>query len=165
MHIFRRIRMMMVRIMMVRLIARATRHHELRATCFPRGGVPTMSFSPFSSLLSNVKRWCLLPLFPRLTDQIILITPALYQTCRKINLVTEHETAKFYFSMLEGQSMSCFFFSVKLQSLVRKKIISSLWIKHLGMFWATAFFYAEMCSSDAMAKMKKILGIIRKVYY
>ena len=32
---------MMVRIMMVRLIARATRHHELRATCFPRGGVPT----------------------------------------------------------------------------------------------------------------------------
>ena len=34
--------MMMVRIMMVRLIARATRHHELRATCFPRGGVPTI---------------------------------------------------------------------------------------------------------------------------
>ena len=33
--------MMMVRMMMVRLIARATRHHELRATCFPRGGVPT----------------------------------------------------------------------------------------------------------------------------
>ena len=36
MHIFRGIRMMMVR-----LITRATRHHELRATCFPRGGVPT----------------------------------------------------------------------------------------------------------------------------
>ena len=36
MHIFRGIRMMMVR-----LIIRATRYHELRATCFPRGGVPT----------------------------------------------------------------------------------------------------------------------------
>nr|CAN81745.1 hypothetical protein VITISV_038194 [Vitis vinifera] len=30
-----------IRIMMVRLITRATRHYELRATCFPRGGVPT----------------------------------------------------------------------------------------------------------------------------
>ena len=37
MHISRGIRMMMVR-----LITRATRHHEPRATCFPRGGVPTM---------------------------------------------------------------------------------------------------------------------------
>ena len=37
MHIFRGIQMMMVW-----LIIRATRHHELRATCFPRGGVPTM---------------------------------------------------------------------------------------------------------------------------
>ena len=36
MHILRGIRMMMVR-----LITRATRHYELRATCFPRGGVPT----------------------------------------------------------------------------------------------------------------------------
>ncbi|RVX03041.1 hypothetical protein CK203_016792 [Vitis vinifera] len=31
-----------IRMMMVRLITRATRHHELRATCFPRGGVPTI---------------------------------------------------------------------------------------------------------------------------
>nr|CAN81603.1 hypothetical protein VITISV_031789 [Vitis vinifera] len=36
MHILKGIRMMMVR-----LITRATRHYELRATCFPRGGVPT----------------------------------------------------------------------------------------------------------------------------
>ena len=35
--------------MMVRLIARATRHHELRATCFPRGGVPTLP--PFLTCL------------------------------------------------------------------------------------------------------------------
>ena len=39
MHILRGIRMMMVR-----LITCATRHHELRATCFPRGGVPTTSW-------------------------------------------------------------------------------------------------------------------------
>ena len=38
MHILRGIRMMMVR-----LITRATRHYELRATCFPRGGVPTVT--------------------------------------------------------------------------------------------------------------------------
>ena len=38
MHIFGGIRMMMVR-----LIIRATRHHEPRATCFLRGGVPTSS--------------------------------------------------------------------------------------------------------------------------
>ena len=36
MHILRGIWMMMVR-----LITRATRHHELRATCFPGGEVPT----------------------------------------------------------------------------------------------------------------------------
>ena len=30
-----------IRVMMIRLITRATRHYELRATCFPRGGVPT----------------------------------------------------------------------------------------------------------------------------
>ena len=37
MHTFRGIRMMMVR-----MIICATRHHELRATCFSRGGVPTV---------------------------------------------------------------------------------------------------------------------------
>ena len=37
-----------IRIMMVRLITRATRHYELRATCFPRGGVPTGTSLLFS---------------------------------------------------------------------------------------------------------------------
>ena len=31
-----------IRMMMVRLITRATCHCEVRATCFPEGGVPTM---------------------------------------------------------------------------------------------------------------------------
>ena len=38
-----------IRMMMVRLITRATRHYELRATCFPRGGVPTLP--PFLTCL------------------------------------------------------------------------------------------------------------------
>ena len=37
MHIFRGIRMVVVRMMM-----RATCHCEVRATCFPEGGVPTV---------------------------------------------------------------------------------------------------------------------------
>ena len=48
MHILRGIRMMMVR-----LITRATRHYELRATCFPRGGVPTLP--PFLTCLFCLK--------------------------------------------------------------------------------------------------------------
>ena len=31
-----------IRMMMVRLITRAACHCEVRATCFPEGGVPTM---------------------------------------------------------------------------------------------------------------------------
>ena len=41
-----------IRTMMVRLITRATRYHELCATCFPRGGVPTM----FTTEAVNVGR-------------------------------------------------------------------------------------------------------------
>ena len=43
MYIFRRIR-----ITMVRLITRATCHCEVRATCFPEGGVPTLVTLPNS---------------------------------------------------------------------------------------------------------------------
>ena len=32
-----------IRMMMVRLITRAACHCEVRATCFPEGGVPTLS--------------------------------------------------------------------------------------------------------------------------
>ena len=45
MHILRGIRMMMVR-----LITRATCHCEMRATCFPEGGVPTI---PTARLLAT----------------------------------------------------------------------------------------------------------------
>ena len=44
MHIFRGIRMVVVRMMM-----RATCHCEVRATCFPEGGVPTLP--PFLTCL------------------------------------------------------------------------------------------------------------------
>ena len=39
-----------IRMMMVRMITRATRHCEVRATCFPEGGVPTGYTFPFSSI-------------------------------------------------------------------------------------------------------------------
>ena len=41
-----------IRMMMVRLITRVTCHCEVRATCFPEGGVPTdktLLFNPFIS--------------------------------------------------------------------------------------------------------------------
>ena len=38
-----------IRMMMVRLITRATCHCEVRATCFPEGGVPTLP--PFLTCL------------------------------------------------------------------------------------------------------------------
>ena len=41
--------------MMVRLITRATRHHELRATCFPRGGVPTDSTDDDLATLEQIQ--------------------------------------------------------------------------------------------------------------
>ena len=43
MHILRGIRMVVVRMMMVRLVTRATCHCEMCATCFPEGGVLTMT--------------------------------------------------------------------------------------------------------------------------
>ena len=42
--------------MMVRLIAHATRHHEPRATCFPRGGVPTVSIGPYYYKHKNLRK-------------------------------------------------------------------------------------------------------------
>ena len=44
MHIFRGIRMVVVWMMV-----RATRHHDMCATCFPEGGVPTLP--PFLTCL------------------------------------------------------------------------------------------------------------------
>ena len=49
MHILRGIRMVVVRMMMVRLVTRATCHCEMCATCFPEGGVPTLP--PFLTCL------------------------------------------------------------------------------------------------------------------
>ena len=55
-----------IRMMMVRLITRATCHCEMRATCFPEGGVPTawvrFVSSPcalFSPVL-GIHPWCAL---------------------------------------------------------------------------------------------------------
>ena len=58
MHIFRGIRMMMVR-----LIIHATRHHELLATCFPRGVVPTPCISIISPILTLRLYWLCLYMF------------------------------------------------------------------------------------------------------
>ena len=51
MHIFRGIRMVMVRMMM-----RATCHCEVRATCFPEGGVPTRPIS-ISIVWRKYEQW------------------------------------------------------------------------------------------------------------
>ena len=42
MHILRGIRIVVVRMMMVQLVTRATCHCEMCVTCFPEGGVPTL---------------------------------------------------------------------------------------------------------------------------
>ena len=41
--------------MMVRLMTRATCHCEMRATCFPEGGVPTMFIIPLNNEIKKKK--------------------------------------------------------------------------------------------------------------